>query len=384
MKSILFIFIFIFSFVGRTTALSDKIYEELETFTQILDLVDKQYVHQVDEHQMIQGAIQGMLSSLDPHTVYMEPDLYKDFKADTTGKYGGVGIEISVKDGVLTVVSPFEDSPAYFAGIKAGDRILKINGTLTKGMNIMDAVSQMRGNKGKKVVLTIWHEGASKAQDITLVRDIIKMVAVKQELIKGGYAYMRITTFQENTTQEMEEALKKVTEENKGPLKGIVLDLRNNPGGLLNEAVGVSDLFMDKGTIVSTRGKDKEIEVKTAKSGSAYENTPLVVLVNGGSASASEIVAGALQDVRRAKIIGTQSFGKGSVQTLLDLGNGSALKITIAKYFTPKGRQIDGKGIGPDIVIDTQTIEKDLTNMPADQRPKLADYQKEKAIEILR
>lgn len=387
-------------------ALSDKIYKELDSFTRVIEILDTQYVDPIDEHKLIQGAIRGMLETLDPHTIYMPPQAYKEFKSDTTGKFGGVGIEITVKDEVLTVVSPIEGTPADQAGIKPGDRILKIDGQITKGMSLMDAVHLMRGAKGKKVVLTVWREGSPKAFDIAIVRDNIRVDSVKSESIEGGYAYVRITSFQDNTSDHVRRALKQLEDKQGGPVKGILLDLRNDPGGLLTEAISVSDLFLESGRIVSTKGRDMKEDVKSATKNSDYENVPVVVMINHGSASASEIVAGALQDTRRAKIVGVTSFGKGSVQTIMDMGDRDALKITIAKYYTPKGRSIDGKGIVPDIELGPEQLKRDYpkkgktdakgepgkdevqTDDELDQaegsRPSLADYQKEKAIAILK
>lgn len=382
--------VFIIYFIGvfyaqKALALSDKIYKELDTFTRIIEIVDKDYVVPVNEEKLIEGAIRGMLMALDPYTMYLAPDMYKDFKSDTTGKFGGIGIEVTIRDGVLTVVAPIEDSPAYREGIKSGDRILKIDGRNTKEMTLFDAVHVMRGSKGKKVVLTIWREGLSQAKDYTLVREVIEVNSVKSEWIEGGYGYVRITSFQEKTHDYLNKALKKLEEEHSGEtLRGILLDLRDDPGGLLTEAVMVSDLFISQGVIVSTKGREKVADIKKASQGAPYEEVPLLVMVNHGSASAAEIVAGALQDSKRAKILGTRSFGKGSVQTVLDMGENAALKITIAKYYTPKGRMIDGEGIRPDILVDGERLKKDYAKVDEKERPTLEDYQKEKAIEYLK
>ncbi|MBI2339180.1 MAG: S41 family peptidase [Deltaproteobacteria bacterium] len=371
--------------IRPVSALSDKIYQELEVFSRIIEIVDKNYVEPVDEKELIEGAIRGMLSSLDPHTVYLPPDLYKEFKSDTTGKFGGIGIEITVKDDVLTVVSPIEDSPAFKAGIRPGDRIIKIDGQPAKEMTLVDAVHRMRGSKGKKVVLTIWREGFEEPRDFTLVRDIIKVVSVKRELLDGNYGYVRITSFQDQTAESMLKALKDLKQEAGGGLKGILLDLRNNPGGLLSESVGVSDIFLNDGVIVSTKGRgDTKAEIKEASANSDYENMPMVILVNHGSASASEIVAGALQDNKRARVLGTQSFGKGSVQTILDMGDKSALKITIAKYYTPKGRSIEGRGITPDVYLGQEQLEKDYPKKEGEEQLPLADFQKAEAVKYLK
>lgn len=368
----------------QATALSDKIYKSLETFTRIIEIVDKQYVEPVDEEELIEGAIRGMLSSLDPHTVYLPPRMYKDFKSDTTGKFGGIGIEITIRDDVLTVVSPIEDSPAFKAGIQSGDKIVKINGKSTKGMSLIEAVQKMRGPRGKKVTITIFRKGVRDPFDVTLTRAIIKVTSIKYEDLGDGLGYIRITSFQEKTANNLKKALKKLEEEMEGSLRGIILDLRNNPGGLLSEAVRVSDIFMSKGVIVSTKGRHTEEEVRKAHKNGSYAKLPVVVLVNGGSASAAEIVAGALQDSRRAKVMGTTSFGKGSVQTILDMGDKSALKITIAKYYTPKGRSIEGRGINPDILVSKEQWEKAYPKKEGEKRPTFFEYQKEKAIAYLR
>ncbi len=369
--------------ISSAFGLTDKIYQELEIFSRLIEIVDKQYVEPVNEHNLIAGAIRGMLSSLDPYTVYLPPEMYKEFQADTTGKFGGIGLEVTVKDGLLTVVSPVEDSPAAKAGIKSGDKILKIDGTSTKNMNMVDAVHAMRGSKGKAVVLTVWRENFAKARDISVVRDIIEVTSVKAEAILGGYGYIRITSFQEKTTDNLKKELQKLTTQNGAPLKGILLDLRDDPGGLLSEAVGVSDVFLSKGTIVSTKGRDQKPEFKTATPGSPFESIPVVILVNHGSASASEIVSGALQDTHRAKVFGTSSFGKGSVQTVIDMGEGAALKITIAKYYTPSGRSIEGKGIQPNVVLDQDQFDKAFAKVDEKKRPTLEQYQKDQAIAFL-
>ncbi|EKD41918.1 MAG: hypothetical protein ACD_73C00442G0006 [uncultured bacterium] len=395
-----FFFVFFVLFSFKTFALTDKIYKELDTFTQIIQIVDEQYVESIDEKKLIQGAIRGMLETLDPHTIYMAPDMYKEFKSDTSGQFGGVGIEITVKDQMLTVVSPIEDTPAFNSGIKAGDRIVKIDGSSTKEMTLIEAVHKMRGPKGKKVVLTIWHEGLAKPVDIAITRDIIKVESVKYEKLGDGLVFVRIISFQENTSEHLKKFLKQTQDEYGNPLKGIILDLRNNPGGLLTEAIKVSDLFLANGPIVSTKGRDQKTQVNDAKANSVFETVPLVVLVNQGSASASEIVAGAMQDTKRAKVLGTTSFGKGSVQTILEMGDKAGLKITIAKYYTPKGRCIDGKGIFPDIVIGPIQYKKDypkakvdeISNEESDESapatkgkpPTLQEYQKQKAIEIFK
>jgi len=336
-------------------------YESIELFTDVMAIVKKSYVEEVDTKKLIYGAINGMLASLDPHSSFMPPDTYKEMKIDTKGAFGGLGIEISIKDGVLTVISPIEDTPAFKAGIKSGDQILKIDEKFTKDLNINDAVKRMRGLKGTKVVLTIMREGFDKPKEFPLERDIIQVKSVRSALMDGGYGYVRIAQFQEKTDEDLGKALKVLKEQNKGELKGLVLDMRNDPGGLLDQAVRVADHFVPDGQmIVYTEGREKDSKMQfTAKKGGKEPAYPIVVLINGGSASASEIVAGALQDHKRAIVMGTQSFGKGSVQTIIPLSDDSGLRLTTARYFTPKGRSIQAKGITPDIVVERVELPKE-------------------------
>lgn len=335
-------------------------YESIELFTDVMAIIKKSYVEDVDTKKLVYGAINGMLSSLDPHSSFMPPDTYKEMKIDTKGAFGGLGIEISIKDGVLTVISPIEDTPAFKAGIKSGDMILKIDDKFTKDLNINDAVKRMRGQKGSKVILTIMREGFDKPKEFPIVRDIIQVKSVRFHLMDGGYGYVRIAQFQEKTDDDLSKALKAMKEEYKGELKGLVLDMRNDPGGLLDQAVKVADHFVAEGQmIVYTEGREKDSKMQfTAKKGSKEPNYPIVVVINGGSASASEIVAGALQDHKRAIILGTQSFGKGSVQTIIPLSDDSGLRLTTARYYTPKGRSIQAKGITPDITVDAVELPK--------------------------
>lgn len=335
-------------------------YESIELFTDVMSIIKKSYVEEVDTKKLIYGAINGMLSSLDPHSSFMPPDTYKEMKIDTKGAFGGLGIEISIKDGVLTVISPIEDTPAFKAGIKAGDMILKIDDKFTKDLNINDAVKRMRGIKGTKVILTIMREGFDKPKEFPLVRDIIQVKSVRFSLMDGGYGYVRIAQFQEKTDEDLTKALKALKEENKGELKGLVLDMRNDPGGLLEQAFKVADHFVPEGQmVVYTEGREKDSKMQfTAKKGGKEPNYPIVVVINGGSASASEIVAGALQDHKRAIILGTQSFGKGSVQTIIPLSDDSGLRLTTARYYTPKGRSIQAKGITPDITVEAVELPK--------------------------
>ena len=339
--------------VPNVAAVGRQDYESLEAFSNILSIVKKNYVEEVETKNLVTGAINGMLSSLDPHSAYLTPELYKELQSDTQGRFGGLGIEISVKGGILTVVSPIEDTPAAKAGIKPGDQIFKIEDEFTKDMSLVDAVKKMRGLKGTKINLTIRREGSADLLEFSLVRDIIRVQSVRSRALEPGYGYIRLAQFQERSDRDLQRALEKMVAEKNG-IKGLVLDLRNNPGGLLTQAVRVSDLFLESGLIVYTEGR---IEAQKQKYFAQKEGTwtdfPMVVLVNGGSASASEIVAGALQDHKRAVVLGTKTFGKGSVQTILPLDDNSALRLTTARYFTPKGRSIQATGIVPDIVVES-------------------------------
>ena len=351
-------------------------YESIELFTDVLSIVKKSYVEEVDTKKLIYGAINGMLASLDPHSSFMSPDTFKEMKIETKGAFGGIGIEISIKDGMLMVISPIEDTPAFRAGIKAGDHILKIDDKFTKDMTTMDAVKRMRGTKGTKVVLTIMREGFDKPKEFPLIRDVIQVKSVKYKTLDDGYGYVRIAQFQEKTDEDLIKALKALRDENGGKLSGLVLDLRNDPGGLLDQAVKVAEHFIDEGQlIVYTEGREKDSKMKfTSRKADKEPHYPMVVLINSGSASASEIVAGALQDHKRAVVMGTQSFGKGSVQTIIPLTDNSGLRLTTARYFTPSGRSIQAKGITPDIVVERKDLpatekkdvmhirEKDLEN----------------------
>ncbi|HTN70390.1 MAG TPA: S41 family peptidase [Methylomirabilota bacterium] len=338
--------------VPNVSAVPRQDYESLEAFTNILSIVKKNYVEEVDTKNLVNGAINGMLNSLDPHSAYLTPELYKELQMDTQGRFGGLGIEITVKGGVLTVVSPIEDTPAFKAGIKPGDMIFKIEDEFTKDMTLVDAVKKMRGPRGTKINLSIKREGVPELIDFTLVRDTIRVQSVRSRVLESGYGYIRLAQFQERSDRDVQKALEKLAAE-KGGLKGLVLDLRNNPGGLLTQAVRISDLFLDSGLIVYTEGRIEAQKQKYfAQKEGSWMDFPVVVLVNGGSASASEIVAGALQDHKRAVVLGTKTFGKGSVQTILPLDDSSALRLTTARYFTPSGRSIQATGIVPDIVVE--------------------------------
>jgi carboxyl-terminal processing protease len=351
----------------RAQAVSESSYEELETFANVLTIVQKNYVEPVSTKQLINGAITGMLASLDPHSAYLTPDLYKDLQIETRGSFGGLGIEITIKNGVLTVVSPIEDTPAYKAGIKPNDQIIKIDNNFTKDMTLTDAVKAMRGPKGSQIILTLHREGLPELFTDPMLRDVIKIKSVKAKQLPGGYDYIRVSTFQEHTDEDVEADLQKFQKDHGGKIKGLVLDLRDDPGGLLNQAVHIADDFLDGGMIVYTEGRLESQKQKylSHKKGDYFEY-PMVVLVNGGSASASEIVAGALQDHRRAAILGTQTFGKGSVQTILPLDDKSALRLTTARYFTPNGRSIQAVGITPDMVVEEPKLTQAAAEVPGD------------------
>ncbi|MFA5321831.1 MAG: S41 family peptidase, partial [Smithella sp.] len=336
---------------NNVSAKDKSLYKDIKTFNEVLEIVRKNYVDEVDTGKLMQGAINGMIRSLDPHSSFMTPDLYKELEVETQGQFGGLGIEIMIIKDVLTIVSPLEDTPAFHAGLKSGDQILKIDGKTTKDITIMEAVKKLRGPKDSKVTVTIMREKMNTPKDITLTRAIIQVKSVKVKKIEGNIGYIRIAAFQERTADDLRKALKEVGEKN-NPLKGLILDLRNDPGGLLTQAIEVSDIFLKAGVIVSTRGRAKNMDTKAEAVNDNNEiSCPIVVLVNEGTASAAEIVAGALQDNSRALIVGMQTFGKASVQTVIPLGGGSALKLTTARYYTPKGRSIQAEGITPDIIV---------------------------------
>jgi len=411
--------------IQQARADTQDIYKYLEVFNQAMDLIEKNYVKEIDSKTLIYGAIQGMLSHLDPHSVHLPPEYFKEMKLDLTGKFGGLGIEIGIRQGRLTIISPIEDTPAWKAGLKAGDVILKINGESTEGMSLMDAVKRLRGKKGTSVTITVYRKEWEEPKDITIVRDIIKIKSVKKvELIDQKYGYIRLATFNENTASELHQAMRllldrKAHKEQK--LAGLILDLRNNPGGPLEQALEVADAFLSEGPIVSIRGRTPTSESKTyyAHKQNTYTGFPMIVLVNAGSASASEIVASALQDAGRAIILGTRTYGKGSVQALYTLKDGSGLKLTTAYYYTPRGSTIQGEGIKPDIIVEElspeeqEILEKERKEAeekrlreeklpryihpeevkPEEEKPKeeeefeqeiLKDYQLRRAVELLR
>lgn len=338
---------------------TDKTYTSLKLFVDVLEELEKNYVDEVDADTLIHNAIKGMVGNLDPHSSFMPPEAFDDLQDETKGEFSGIGIVITMKDGILTVVSPIEGTPAYEAGIFAGDIIVKIDGESTKGMALWEAVNKMRGPRHEEVKITIIREDEPAPLVFSLKRDLIPMTSVRSAMLKPGYGYLRITNFRMNTHEEIREHLEKLeTDEN--DLKGLVIDLRDNPGGLLDQAIKASDFFLDQGVIVSIKGRqEKNPQVYEARSGKKNREYPIVVLINGGSASASEIVAGALQDHSRALILGTPSFGKGSVQTVRPLKDGYGLKYTIARYYTPSGRSIQAKGIKPDISAGQALLEKE-------------------------
>jgi carboxyl-terminal processing protease len=336
---------------SRVSAIDRNTYKNLKTFSEVLDMVEKNYVEPVESDKLMLGAINGMIKSLDPHSSFMTADMYKEMEVETRGSFGGLGIEITILKDVLTIVSPIEDTPAFNAGLKAGDQIIKIDDKSTKDITITEAVKKLRGPRDTKVTITIFREGMTKPKDFVITRSIIKIKSVKSKIYDNQIGYIRIASFQERTVDDVKKTLKEI-EAKASPLTGLVIDMRNNPGGLLNQSVEVSDLFLKSGIIVSTRGRSKSMESKSVAKDDGDEPTcPIVVLVNEGTASAAEIVSGALQDNGRAVILGTQTFGKGSVQTVIPLEDGAALKLTTAKYYTPKGRSIQAEGITPDIVV---------------------------------
>src|SRR3989339_157603 len=336
----------------------DKTYSSLKMFTDVLEELEKNYVDDVNSEELIHNAIKGMVGNLDPHSSFMPPEAFEDLQDDTKGEFSGIGIVITMKDGILTVVSPIEGTPAYKAGIHAGDIIIRIDEKSTKDMELWEAVNMMRGPQNKPVHITVIREGEPEAIDFAINRDLIPMESVRSATLKPGFGYLRITNFRMNTLDDIKTHLGRIEAENKN-LKGLVMDLRDNPGGLLDQAVKISDLFLGAGDIVSIKGKqESNSQVFKATEGDEDRKYPVVVLINGGSASASEILAGALQDHSRALILGTTSFGKGSVQTVRPLKDGYGIKYTIARYFTPNGRSIQAKGIEPDIEVAYEILEE--------------------------
>jgi len=355
-------------------------YKELRLFRQVMGIVQKNYVKEVADKDLIQGAINGMLQSLDAHSSFLTEDMFKELQVETKGEFGGLGIEITLENGVLTVVSPIEDTPAFKAGVKPGDKIIKINGESTKNITLLKAVKMMRGPKGSKVTITIMREGWRKFKDFNIVRDIIHVHSVKKETLEPGYPYVKIVNFQESTDNDLVSAIKELGGDES--VKGMVLDLRNNPGGLLDQAVKVANLFVDKGLIVYTDGrvKDQRMEFRATRTSKHYK-FKIAVLINEGSASASEIVAGALQDHDRGVIFGTKSFGKASVQTIIPLENGSGLRLTTAYYYTPKGRHIQKTGIVPDVDMKEEVQKQQDEEAEEDAKPEAKKQKKSRLLQ---
>lgn len=332
---------------------------ELQTFVEILNRVQQDYVEQVDDDTLLESAIRGMLSGLDPHSAYLDADEFKDITVSTSGKFGGLGIEVQGQNGFVRVIAPIDDTPAQRAGVEAGDLIIKVNDKAVKGLTLSESVRLMRGEPGTKVMLEVIREGEAQPLEIEIVRDIIEVRSVRSRMLEPGYGYLRISTFTGGTGRLLEEEMQKLRARNSGDLRGLVLDLRTNPGGVLNAAVDVSDAFLGKGKIVSIKGRsDQANRTFNATPGDLLDGAPVVVLINEASASASEIVAGALQDHHRAVLVGAKTFGKGSVQTIVPLKNDAAIKLTTARYYTPSGRSIQAEGINPDIVLERVKVEK--------------------------
>jgi len=371
-------------------------YEQLRLFTEVLSIVQNQYVDDVPPKELIYSAIKGTLRGLDPHSSFLDPDSLKEMQVETSGSFGGLGIEITLRDDILTVVSPIEGTPAFRAGLQPGDRIIKIDGLTTKDMQLSDAVKRMRGKPGSKVTISVVREGWGEPKDFDIQREVIHVQSVRTQELEDGVGYIRLRQFQEQTAQDLDAAIDKLT---KAGMKALVLDLRNNPGGLLTAAVEVSEKFLEDGKlVVYTEGRVRNQNMRfTAHAKRPHTKLPMVVLVNQGSASASEIVAGALQDYGRAKVVGTQSFGKGSVQTIIPLSDGAGLRLTTAKYFTPKGRSIQGKGITPDVIAEAPKEPKEPKDAAAAKEKPAApqpppnpleelkkDVQLQKALEVLK
>jgi carboxyl-terminal processing protease len=351
-------------FAERESSQATLPVEELRTFSDVFGRIKNDYVVDVDDKELIENAIRGMLSGLDPHSSYLDAEQFTELQVGTTGQFGGLGIEVGMENGFVKVIAPIDDTPAQRAGVEAGDLVIRLDDTPVKGMTLNDAVKIMRGKPGSDIELTIVREGVDQPLKITITRDVIKVKSVRARMLEPGFGYLRISQFQSKSAENMVDAIEDLKKENKGPLQGLVLDLRNNPGGVLNGAVAVSDAFLKKGMIVYTEGRIADSRLRfNATPDDVIDGAPLVVLVNQGSASASEIVAGALQDHKRAIIVGVQTFGKGSVQTILPLSSESALKLTTARYYTPSGRSIQAEGITPDIELESikvSSVERNI------------------------
>lgn len=364
-----------FSAVANKDVESPLPIDELRAFTEVFGKIKSDYVEPIEDKKLINEAINGMLSGLDPHSAYLDQDAFKDLQVSTQGEFGGLGIEVGMEDGFIKVVSPIEDTPAFIAGVKSGDLIVKLDDTPVKGLTLNEAVKRMRGKPNTKITLTLLRKNELKPLVITLTRAVIQIKSVKSRMLEPNYGYIRITQFQEHTGEDLVKAIDSLFKQNKTPLQGLVLDLRNDPGGLLNGAIAVSAAFLPKDTlVVYTEGRTEDAKMRLNASKEYYvrgsqgdylknlpawtKTVPMIVLVNGGSASASEIVAGALKDHKRAIVMGTQTFGKGSVQSILPLGNGTAIKLTTARYYTPNGNSIQAKGITPDITVEDATVSE--------------------------
>lgn len=357
--------------------------DELRTFSEVFAKIKQDYVEPVEDKTLLENAIKGMLSGLDPHSSYLIPEDYEELQAGTSGEFGGLGIEVGMENGFVKVIAPIDDTPAQRAGVEAGDLVIRLDDTPVKGMTLSEAVRVMRGAPGTDITLTIIRDGVEKPLKLTITRDVIKVVSVKSRMLDRGYGYVRITQFQSHTGENLRDAMTALKKENGGSLKGMVLDLRNNPGGVLSAAVAVADAFLKKGIIVYTEGRMDDAKLTfNAKPTDILDGAALVVLVNGGSASASEIVAGALKDHKRGIVMGSKTFGKGSVQTILPMENGSALKLTTARYYTPKGSSIQAKGIEPDIVLDDVKVANvDPSDVDGLQEADLARHLQEELLD---
>lgn len=375
---ILILMLFLMAESGfQVKAFAQERYSELQNFTKVLNLVEQYYVEEVDTKKLIYGAIKGMLKELDPHTNFMAPAIFKDFETETSGEFGGLGIEISVQNGILTIISPIEDTPAWEAGIKPGDRVVAVDGKSTKGLTLVEASQLMKGKRGSKVVLKIVRENEEEPREIPIVRGSVKIKSVKYTDLEEGYGYVKITSFIENTSKDLEKAIDAHLKKYK-KMDGLIIDMRRNPGGLLDQAVKVSDMFLKEGVIVSTIGRSKkDKEVSSASKKGRFTDFPIIILVNEYTASASEIVSGALQDNKRALIVGQRTFGKGSVQSVVKLGDGSGLKLTVARYYTPSGISIQAEGIKPDIDIedvDAESYAKAILKSKATREKDIAGH----------
>jgi len=351
---LIIIILFLFNFVNESVAEnSDKLYKKIDLFSEVLETIQDEYVDEIDQADVMDSAIDGILQSLDPYSSYMNPEIFKEMQTETSGKFGGLGIEVSMESGVVKVISPIDDTPASKAGIKSGDYIVKINDDQVQGKTLMEAVNLMRGPVGTSIELTVRRKGEKKAINFEIIREIIEIKSVVSKVIEKKVGYLRLRAFNDNSDDQLKKQISKLEKQNK--LAGYILDLRNNPGGLLSQAVKISDFFLHDGEIVSTRGrKSRENRKFFAKKGDKIDGKPLIVLINNGSASASEIVAGALQDQKRAILLGETTYGKGSVQSIIPLRNNGAIRLTISKYYLPSGKSISEVGVSPDIKISEE------------------------------